>query len=170
MKKIVSVVAMLGFLATSVYSESVFFPDYQEARTMTNVGWGLTGLGVVLTVVGIGMSFYSSNDTASTDAALTGILLAGDGGGMAGGGAGMVFNYGIQVERLQFAMDIEPRLSSRERRAILENKIFVGMTEPALRASLGIPTEINRSSYGADQYVYNGIYVYVEDGKVDGWN
>lgn len=52
----------------------------------------------------------------------------------------------------------------------LGRKVRVGMPLELLLISWGKPEEINRSSYGPDQYVYGGQYVYVEDGKITAWN
>ena len=52
----------------------------------------------------------------------------------------------------------------------LERKVRVGMPLELLLISWGEPEKINRSSYGPDQYVYGGQYVYVEDGKITSWN
>jgi hypothetical protein len=66
-----------------------------------------------------------------------------------------------------------------EIRLIKAEKIQIGMSESALIASWDQPTRINRSvgSYGVHkQFVYGGsstylsrTYVYVENGKVRGW-
>ena len=44
------------------------------------------------------------------------------------------------------------------------------MPKEALEIAWGKPDKINRSSYGSDQWVYNGQYVYIENGKVKSWN
>lgn len=172
MRKLLYLVIILVFISSTVFSESVFLPGYRQAKTRTNVGWGLTGIGTLLVIVGVGLGFSNSNtaDPNDTSVNLTPLFVSGIGGGMIGGGVGLALQNRTHVERLELAMDIEPQLSNRERDAILEEKVFVGMSERALRASFGPPADINRSSYGADQYVYSGIYVYLEDGEVDGWN
>lgn len=66
--------------------------------------------------------------------------------------------------------------TSSEIDKIKDGKIWRDMSETALRASWGLPSDINKSvgSYGIHkQYVYGSFYdrtyVYVEDGKVTGW-
>lgn len=68
--------------------------------------------------------------------------------------------------------------TSREIRLIKEEKIAMGMSEKALLASWGRPSDINKSvgSFGVHkQYVYRGgsysdsTYVYLEDGEVTSW-
>jgi len=69
--------------------------------------------------------------------------------------------------------------TDEEIRLIKEQKIGIGMSEKALVTSWGNPTKINRSvrRYGVHkQYVYGSYsrysrptYVYVENGKVTGW-
>lgn len=61
-----------------------------------------------------------------------------------------------------------------ESKLILSQKIAVGMSQKALLLSWGQPTEINRSAYGADQWIYrrgrvSAQYVYVENGFVTNW-
>ncbi len=49
-------------------------------------------------------------------------------------------------------------------------KIAVGMPQHLVRESWGDPIRINRSSGGADQWVYgSGQYVYIEENKVRSW-
>lgn len=50
------------------------------------------------------------------------------------------------------------------------HRIRVGMHKDLLIMSWGKPDEINSNSYGADQWVYGTQYVYVNNGKVEGWN
>ncbi|QJD58198.1 DUF4124 domain-containing protein [Pseudomonas sp. gcc21] len=57
------------------------------------------------------------------------------------------------------------------RTAIVKKQIFPGMTTDQAIRSWGKPVKINRSSHGADQWVYPGHqYLYVEDGCVTSWN
>ena len=51
------------------------------------------------------------------------------------------------------------------------SKVRVGMTADDVEKSWGPPEKINRSSYGSDQWVYDGQYVYVDSsGCVTAWN
>ena len=54
--------------------------------------------------------------------------------------------------------------------AVRQHRIRIGMTKDLLIMSWGEPDEINSNSYGADQWVYGTQYVYVNNGKVEGWN
>lgn len=54
--------------------------------------------------------------------------------------------------------------------AMRNHYIKVGMSKDLLIMSWGKPDEINSNSYGADQWVYGTQYVYVNNGKVEGWN
>lgn len=59
--------------------------------------------------------------------------------------------------------------SERAINAVLEGKIYIGMTAAMVRASWGEPEDINRTTYPFgvhEQWVYSGNYVYLEDGKV----
>ena len=60
--------------------------------------------------------------------------------------------------------------SKREWQLIKDEKVKVGMSKNALICSWGNPESINRSSYGPDQYVYDGQYVYVRGNRVTAWN
>lgn len=63
--------------------------------------------------------------------------------------------------------------STKEIKLIKEEKISIGMSEEALRASWGPPEDVNETvtSYSVrKQYVYGlGQYVYVVDGEVTSW-
>lgn len=61
-----------------------------------------------------------------------------------------------------------------ELKLIAERKIAIGMSEAALVRSWGKPTKINRSAFGADQWIYerdaaSSQYVYVENSVVTNW-
>lgn len=67
--------------------------------------------------------------------------------------------------------------SSQEiRKAIIEKRVFVGMTGKDARRSWGSPSTINRSSYGDSQWVYDRgpgstQYLYVDHNDcVTAWN
>ena len=50
------------------------------------------------------------------------------------------------------------------------HRIRVGMSKDLLIMSWGKPDDVNSNSYGADQWVYGTQCVYVNNGKVEGWN
>ena len=50
------------------------------------------------------------------------------------------------------------------------HRIKIGMNKELLIMSWGKPDKINSNSYGADQWVYGTQCVYVNNGKVEGWN
>ena len=54
--------------------------------------------------------------------------------------------------------------------AMRNHRIKVGMNKDLLIMSWGKPDKINSNSYGADQWVYDTQCVYVNNGKVEGWN
>lgn len=56
-------------------------------------------------------------------------------------------------------------------KALKHGTICIGMHKDLLVLAYGYPKSINRSSYGDDQYVYSGQYVYVnKKGYITGWN
>lgn len=68
----------------------------------------------------------------------------------------------------------ESQFSDWENELIKAGKVAVGMSVEALEQSWGWAIDINRSAYGADQYVfrkgmYGQRYAYVRDGKVVNW-
>lgn len=79
-----------------------------------------------------------------------------------------------RVDQYELIFDQTSLFTEKEKTAIKERKIFIGMSRAALLESWGEPETINNSagSWGSrDQYVYpNYTYVYVEEGKVSGWN
>lgn len=69
---------------------------------------------------------------------------------------------------------IKQQYDEKTAQAILNNKIFIGMSRSALIESWGRPQKINTTvtEYGKEeQFVYGnfGPYVYVENGKVTSW-
>lgn len=60
--------------------------------------------------------------------------------------------------------------AQRVRTAVVQKKVFVGMTAEQATRSWGKPLRINRSSHGSDQWVYNSMNLYIEDGCVVSWN
>lgn len=55
---------------------------------------------------------------------------------------------------------------------IKKNKIFTGMSDLAVYASLGKPKRVNASNYGSKtryQLTYPGLYVYIENRVVTAW-
>ena len=68
----------------------------------------------------------------------------------------------------------EGKFSSAEARAIMAERVLVGMSAGAVRESLGRPNDINRTVTGHDVYEHwiydrHGVYVYIEKGRVTGW-
>lgn len=55
-------------------------------------------------------------------------------------------------------------------KAVLAQKIKIGMAEELVKYSWGEPERINYSSYGSDQWCYDGQYVYMKNHKVTAWN
>ncbi|MDZ4183737.1 MAG: hypothetical protein U1D97_02005, partial [Desulfuromonadales bacterium] len=56
--------------------------------------------------------------------------------------------------------------------AVRNGDILLEMTKDQVRASVGIPEQINRSGgrWGInEQWVYKGFYVYFDNGKVTSW-
>lgn len=52
----------------------------------------------------------------------------------------------------------------------MANKIKVGMPVDLVILSWGKPNDINKNSYGTDQWCYGDQYVYIKNGKVSAWN
>ncbi len=166
-------VLMLLFFSLTLWGQ-----DYQQrldrARATKTAGWITGGLGTVLMIVGFsGAAAASSDYTADPTGS---ILISSLGGGLLGGGLGMVWWGSEQERRWEHVLRNAGSLTDEDRDAIAQQSIFIGMSEAALIASWGVPTQINRSAYeGAgrsDQYVYEsrGVYVYIEGGRVTGWN
>ena len=75
-------------------------------------------------------------------------------------------------------------IQEKVKNAIMDNEIFIGMTEAQLLASRGNPCDINRTvtqSGAKEQWVFAhnkfnfgwcsiaSVYVYIEEGKVTSW-
>jgi len=73
--------------------------------------------------------------------------------------------------------DIKKRFNDEEYQAIVMESIFIGMREEALLMSYGNPNKINTTqsvNFMQKQYIYNrpfhrNTYVYIENGKISGW-
>lgn len=64
-----------------------------------------------------------------------------------------------------------PHSSQKIRTAIIQERVMVGMKSSDAIKALGRPFRINRSSHGNAQWVYNGLYLYIDDyGCIASWN
>ena len=83
------------------------------------------------------------------------------------------FNNGSLNKRI-LLLDEYQKLVAKYGKTMIDKvrsgKIIIGMSKDLLIMSWGEPDKINRNSYGADQWVYDNQYVYVKNGKVEGWN
>ena len=91
----------------------------------------------------------------------------------------------LNQQRRQSFVDVNPHLKENVKQAILEGKIFLGMTKKQAVASWGNPNSINRSggSFGIhEQWVYErnkyiggtvisvpSFYLYIENGVLKSW-
>lgn len=165
MKRTLAILLLVTFVAAGVMGESVFLPSYSQAKEETT-NRRLLALGGFL-VGATGLAIMAAGDPGVPPVLMTSV-------GMSVGGVALLASdeSRSKMERFERAMELEPVLTGREKEAILDSFVFVGMSEPSLRLAWGDPTRINRSSYGPDQYVYPGYrYVYVNDqGIVEAWN
>ena len=67
--------------------------------------------------------------------------------------------------------------SAKEWKLIDRQAIQVGMSKNAMFCSFGMPYDLNRNSYGRDQYIYKQEgseykrhYIYIENNIVTAWN
>ena len=96
----------------------------------------------------------------------------------------MTFNYSGEEGAIDISTDIDSLdsifsktnpakgWSKKILSAVRNGDILLGMTTDQVRASVGIPEQINRSGgrWGInEQWVYKGFYVYVDNGKVTSW-
>ena len=63
-----------------------------------------------------------------------------------------------------------PNISDDVWSLIKNDKVKVGMSEEECILSWGKPSEINKTSYGSDQWVYGNSYLYFENGKLVAFN
>jgi hypothetical protein len=173
MKKILVLIIILGFVAQAVAADSIFQPQYLEYKTNKTIGIILTVAGSVLAIIGLVLVSPPDDGSGSySDTLVEGFIAAGAGGGMAGGGSAVWYIAQKNIDRMELAMENERSFTHREKNAILEKTIFIGMSNLALLASYGSPQDVNIStgSWGTHkQYVYGYEYVYVENGVVTSW-
>lgn len=89
------------------------------------------------------------------------------------------YKAGLQKGKEEYTNQNKPqsKFSDKEFNAILNESIYIGMSENALLESYGRPSKINKTVTSLSiqkQYVYNRpfqrtIYVYVENGFITGW-
>lgn len=89
------------------------------------------------------------------------------------------YKAGLQKGKNNYAEKnhLKEKFSEKEFQAIMNEIIYIGMSEAALIESYGNPDKINTTvtnSYILKQYVYNRAfrrttYVYVENGIINGW-
>lgn len=85
--------------------------------------------------------------------------------------------YWPQFNDFFYVSDPAPRIAKWGKRvltAIKENKVFIGMSKEQVRASWGVPDDINRTvgPWGIhEQWIYgnNGTYLYFENDKLTSW-
>jgi hypothetical protein len=76
------------------------------------------------------------------------------------------------VSGLKRMKTLTSRYGSTTAKRIIEGKIWMGMTKEMTRESRGDPEDINRTvgSWGVhEQWLYNGTYLYFENGKLTSW-
>ncbi|MEX2411010.1 MAG: hypothetical protein WD607_06485 [Candidatus Paceibacterota bacterium] len=64
----------------------------------------------------------------------------------------------------------ETKFGQEDWQTILTGNVKIGFTEEMAKLAWGEPSQINRSSRGSDQWVYDGQYLYFENGKLVAWN
>jgi hypothetical protein len=77
-----------------------------------------------------------------------------------------IVNSKEKVFRLSDAEEYKRKFGDDNWLKILDGKVVIGFTEEMVLLSWGAPKEINRASYG-DQWVYDGQYLYFENGKLE---
>lgn len=165
MRRVLAACLFITLVTTGVMGESVFLPSYNQAKQETTNRRLVALGGLIVATASLAM-------IGAGDSSFAPLLLLSVGTGVGSGGFLFSQSSKQDMERFEKAMEIERVLSAREKQAILDSFIFVGMSEPSLRLAWGSPLRINRSSHGPDQYVYSNYrYVYVNNkGIVEAWN
>lgn len=190
MKRMAVVMLVLALVASSATAQNVD-PDLRAAigrvdelerdyRPHRIFQWSMVGVAFALVAAG---SLAADLDGDGADFNYTALGL-GYGGAAVAGGVGLwsyvrhrdtraeIESARVVVRQMMYE-DRYADLPPKEQAAAQRNEIFIGMSEEGLRASWGGPNDINRTvtEHGEHkQYVYpGGRYVYVEDGKVTGW-
>lgn len=159
--------ALIGRVACPAYAEAnLILPRYESAERSRNIAIGV-GIGSASVAVGSSIGYAQSENTNEGNLLVTTALLSGI---VAVFSPFYVSDATAEMRKWETLTETQNRYSRREIEAIVNKRIFVGMSEDALVYSWGRPSKINRSSYGSDQWVYSTQYVYVDNGRVDGWN
>lgn len=175
MKKLLVAVCIVA-IAAPVSGESVFMPQYKAARNkmFVNGAIALAGFGVSA-YGGLRIAEWSASDsmdfpTAPLLVTLSASLLT----------IPFVVRAALpisDIHRLNAAMAHEDAFSEAEKDAILDERVFIGMSLTAMLCALGQPADVttvprrdhglvNRYAYGSE---YNGVFVFVnQDNQVVG--
>lgn len=190
--KRIAIVMMLVLVAGAVGAApnfQVLLPEAYEDQQAANqaylfhrvIQW--TGIGAAL--IGV-IVWANGNEDGVQQLKTTGLVITGSGLGVWG------LDYGLTIPHRRRIAAADQRLvalrgqkaafdhaefmesfTPRERSAIERRKLFIGMSERAMRQVMGPPTRVNRTvtEHGeSKQHVFpGGRYVYTEDGAVTAW-
>lgn len=163
----VVMIAVIGLVPYTARAEAnLILPRYEAATRGRNIAIGVA-IGSASVAIGSSVGYSQSDNATAGNLLITTALLSGI---VAVFGPFYVSDATAEMRKWETLMETRNRYSRREIEAIVNERIFVGMSEEALVYSWGRPSKINRSSYGSDQWVYSSQYVYVENGEIDGWN
>lgn len=82
----------------------------------------------------------------------------------------VAYNFINKAYKFSEAKAYEKKFGAANWLKILDEKVLIGFTEEMVLLSWGKPKTINRSSHGGDQWVYDGQYLYFEQGKLKAFN
>ena len=163
MKKIFFIV-LLFFLTSFVFSEN-YEELFRRTKTVKGFSIGMIVVGSAAAITVIALSWHAGENNYFPTA---GILVAGVGGGLAGGGAGVLYNNSANYRRLEYILN--RNLSGLRSQRIWQGEVVIGQSENDMYAAMGFrPLDINisKGSYGTHkQFVYRDKYIYTEDGIV----
>ncbi len=78
----------------------------------------------------------------------------------------------VKQDRRNKYIETHPETRFSIRNDILAGRLAIGMTHEETKASIGVPSHINRSvfmNHIHEQWVYTSMYVYFHDGLLSGW-
>ncbi len=154
---------MIVLLAGTLSAESFFLPVYETSKER--------GKAVIMTAIAsiglasFGLILRNAGDETDPPLYMTGIgFLA------ASFTTPMIIPVTLRTKRLERAMEIEQTFTPREKEGIVNEAIFSGMSEVAMRLAWGEPRTIVPGLENINLYRYwDHRSVYVQDGAVTEW-
>jgi len=135
-------------------ADGVLLPILEKQQAAEKRGHLMELAGLFVSTAGLILAFAGEDSSSARISDLTTVAL---GGGLVVGGIASSRHAHGRLDRLELGVKYESAFSSEELAAIIDSRIFPGMSELALLASRGNPQRI---AVASDSYGIRKIYLY----------